>query len=247
VVETGTPITGYDTSYSGCSNISLANGATATCTITNNDQAATLIVKKVVVNDNGGSRHATDFSFEVNGGASTAFLQDGADVDAGKNTVSVNAGSFSVVETGTPISWYSTSYSGCSGTIANGETKTCTITNNDQKFDPSGSTTIGWKINDSASFGIRAGALNADAATITFKLYKDADGVLDANTCTAANQVGSASTVTVSLTNSGATAGATSTDFTVGIGTYFWIATYNGDQYNNSASTACGSEVTTIE
>jgi hypothetical protein len=429
VVETGTPISGYDTSYSGCASISLANGATATCTITNNDQAATLIVKKVVINDNGGTKHATDFSFALNGGASTAFLQDGSDVDAGKNTLSVSAGSFSVVESGLPISGYSTSSSGCSGTIANGETKTCTITNNDQaatlivikhvvnnnggskvaadftmsvtgtnvssssfagaespgttvtldagsysvdegahvgydkslsadcsgtiavgqsktctitnndqaatlvvikhvindnggskvagnftmsvtgtnvssssfagaespgttvtldaglysvdegahdgydkslsadcsgtialgatktctitnddhKFDPTGGTTMGWKINDAASFGIRAGASNAASATITFKLYKDPDGVLDINTCTTANQVGSASTVGVTLTNSGATAGAASVDFTVGIGTYFWVATYNGDQFNNTASTACGSEVTTIQ
>ena len=36
------------TTYDGCSNVGLALGETKTCTITNNDQPATLIVKKVV-------------------------------------------------------------------------------------------------------------------------------------------------------------------------------------------------------
>ena len=55
----------------------LALGETKTCTITNNDQPATLIVKKVVVNDNGGTKVASDFSFQVNGGAAQAFEADG--------------------------------------------------------------------------------------------------------------------------------------------------------------------------
>src|SRR5205823_3706575 len=107
---------GYTASYSANCSGTIAANTTTTCTITNNDDAGTLIVKKVVVNDNGGTKHATDFSFEYNGGSSTAFAQDN-DADHGKNTLTINAGSFSVVETGTPISGYSTSYSGCSGTI----------------------------------------------------------------------------------------------------------------------------------
>ena len=46
----------------------------------------TLIVKKVVVNDNGGSKVATDFSFKVNGGSATSFTQD-TDTLHGKNTL----------------------------------------------------------------------------------------------------------------------------------------------------------------
>ena len=49
----------------------LANGATATCTITNDDQPAKLIVRKIVINDNGGTKTAADFSFTVNGGNAT--------------------------------------------------------------------------------------------------------------------------------------------------------------------------------
>jgi hypothetical protein len=68
---------GYATSYSNCSNVVVPSGGSATCTITNNDQAATLIVKKVVVNDNGGTKVASDFSFQVNGGSAQAFEADG--------------------------------------------------------------------------------------------------------------------------------------------------------------------------
>ncbi len=131
VVEADTPIAGYTTTYDNCSNVSVANGATQTCTITNDDVAGTLIVKKVVINDNGGTKVATNFSFKVDGGSSTAFLQD-SDALHGKNTLTVAAGSHSVVEADTPIAGYTTTYDNCSNvSVANGATQTCTITNDD--------------------------------------------------------------------------------------------------------------------
>ena len=57
--------------------VTLANGDDVTCTVTNNDQPAKLIVKKVVINDDGGTKTAADFSFQVNGGSATAFEADG--------------------------------------------------------------------------------------------------------------------------------------------------------------------------
>ena len=51
---------------------SVTFGDTKTCTITNDDQAGTLIVKKLVINDNGGSKISSDFSFKVNNGTATA-------------------------------------------------------------------------------------------------------------------------------------------------------------------------------
>ena len=118
-------VTGYATSYSSCSNIQLSPGGTATCTITNNDQGAALIVKKVVVNDNGGTKVASDFSFQVNGGAAQAFEADG------QNDLAVNAGTYNVVEPG--VAGYTTTYHGCSNiVIPNGGTATCTITNDDK-------------------------------------------------------------------------------------------------------------------
>ena len=65
-------VDGYATSYSNCDHIVIPNGGTATCTITNDDKPAHLIVHKVVVNDNGGTATADHFSFSVNGGQASA-------------------------------------------------------------------------------------------------------------------------------------------------------------------------------
>ena len=47
--------------------IALALGQSATCTIINNDQAPSLTLVKQVVNDNGGTAVATDFTLSANG------------------------------------------------------------------------------------------------------------------------------------------------------------------------------------
>jgi Prealbumin-like fold domain len=130
---------GYTESDSADCSGSIAVGQTKTCTITNDDQPGTLIVKKEVINDNGGTKVATDFSFSVSPGSSHQFLQDGADPLKGKNVLTVDAGSYNVTEDGTPIPGYTTSYlqgsitHTCSPVIvSNGGTATCTITNDDQ-------------------------------------------------------------------------------------------------------------------
>ncbi len=121
-------VAGYSTSYDNCSNLAIPNGGSATCTITNNDQPATLIVKKHVVNSHGGSGQAGDFTLNVTGGSPSPASFSGSE---GGTTVTLNAGSYSVAESA--LSGYAASYStDCSGTITNGETKTCTVTNNDQ-------------------------------------------------------------------------------------------------------------------
>ncbi|MDM7924291.1 MAG: hypothetical protein QUS14_18555, partial [Pyrinomonadaceae bacterium] len=129
-VEAGTynvtepAFTGYSTTYNNCTNVVVPAGGTATCTITNDDQAATLIVKKIVVNDNGGNAVASDFTFQVNGGTAVPFEADG------QNDLTVSAGTYSVVEPA--VAGYSTSYDNCTSLeIPNGGTATCTITNND--------------------------------------------------------------------------------------------------------------------
>ena len=127
VTNGGAPVAG--------SLITLKTGDTATCTITNNDIApapspppsATLHVVKTVINDDGGTAVASDFTIEVAGTnvSNPSFAGSETGVD-----VTLDAGSYSITETG--LSGYLQSGSGnCSGTIAAGETKTCTITNND--------------------------------------------------------------------------------------------------------------------
>jgi hypothetical protein len=125
-----TTLTGYTAGAWGgdCAtngSVIVALGQTKTCTITNDDQAATLIVKKVLPNDNGGIATASQFSFSVNTGAATAFEVDG------ENQMTVNAGTYSVVETN-PMTGYAVSYDNCTNVvIPNGGTATCTITNDD--------------------------------------------------------------------------------------------------------------------
>ena len=85
---------------------------------------ATLTITKVVINDHGGSKAASDFSFSVNGAAPVAFEGDGS------NMLSVPAGTYNVTEP--PVPGYAASLSGCSNIVlAAGDSATCTITNDD--------------------------------------------------------------------------------------------------------------------
>ena len=124
VAETGGPA-GYTGSFSAACTGTIALGETKTCTVTNDDQPAKLIVKKIVINDNGGTKTAADFSFKVNNGSATAFEADG------QNDLTVNAGNYTVTEPA--AAGYTTTYDNCDNVaLANGGTATCTITNNDQ-------------------------------------------------------------------------------------------------------------------
>lgn len=125
VVNDGDPVSG--------NSVTLGLADTAICSITNDDEPGTLIIQKTVVNDNGGINTANDFFFRVGDGSATAFNETADDDDnalTGENTVTVNAGTYTVTED-TATGYGTTLGAGCSGTIANGETKTCTITNND--------------------------------------------------------------------------------------------------------------------
>jgi hypothetical protein len=135
--ESGGP-DGYDASEWSCTgdvtntgdSLTIGLGQSATCEITNDDQAAHLIVIKIVDNSTPGEFvHSvpSDFTMTINdvtaeGGNS--FPGNSAGVDKTLTTV----GSYSVTESGP--GGYDASFSpDCAGTIALGETKTCTITN----------------------------------------------------------------------------------------------------------------------
>ncbi|HKP36459.1 MAG TPA: choice-of-anchor D domain-containing protein, partial [Pyrinomonadaceae bacterium] len=89
----------------------------------------TLTVIKHVVNDNGGTAVASDFTMTVTG-TNVAPSASFAGAESPGTTVTLDAGSYSVGETG-PAGYAQTLSADCSGTIANGESKTCTITNDD--------------------------------------------------------------------------------------------------------------------
>ena len=96
----------------------------------------TLIVKKVLVNDDGGSAATSTFTFKVNGGSSQAFEADG------QNDIAVLPGPYSVVEDA--AAGYTTTYSNSANGDANCDnlavpdsaTVICTITNNDTPPPP---------------------------------------------------------------------------------------------------------------
>lgn len=120
---------GYSKTLSTDCSGTIAVGQTKTCTITNNDQNANLVVIKKVINDNGGTKNSSDFTMHISGtavGVGVSF----AGADSPGVTKSVNAGTFTLTEDS--VAGYAESTSGdCSGSIALGQTKTCTITNDD--------------------------------------------------------------------------------------------------------------------
>jgi len=121
---TGSSATPNLASHSVAITIGSSGGATIDCIYTNTLQQGTLIVKKVVVNDNGGTKTASDFSFSVNSGSAVAFEADG------QNNLTVDAGQYTVTEP--TVSGYTTTYDDCTDvTVPAGGSATCTITNDD--------------------------------------------------------------------------------------------------------------------
>jgi hypothetical protein len=117
---------GFTTSYDNCENVDVADDETETCTITNNDiaETGTLVVKKVVVRDNGGTAATSTFSFRVNGEDSIFFDDDG------EISLTRGVGEYTIIEN--PHSGFASTTDNCTGiALASGETETCTITNND--------------------------------------------------------------------------------------------------------------------
>ncbi|HSW37529.1 MAG TPA: hypothetical protein VLG37_04155 [Candidatus Saccharimonadales bacterium] len=118
--------TGCPSSLGG--NVTLADNQNVTCTITNDDIAPQLTVIKHVINDNGGGATASNFTMNVTGTNVSTSSFAGAENPG--TTVTLNAGSYSVDE-GSHTGYTKTLGQNCNGSIALGEHKTCTITNDD--------------------------------------------------------------------------------------------------------------------
>ena len=96
--------------------------------MTNDDVAAKLVVIKHVVNDNGGTAVAANFTMTVDDPGTNPPSFPGA--EAPGTDVAVDPGAYSVSESG-PSGTRRRMSADCAGTIAIGQTKTCTVTNND--------------------------------------------------------------------------------------------------------------------
>ena len=99
-----------------------------TCTITNDDISAKLIVIKHVVNDEAGTSTAANFTMSVTGSSPSPASFAGAESPG--TQVLLRPGAYSVSETG-PAGYSGAFSTDCNGSIALGETKTCTVTNSD--------------------------------------------------------------------------------------------------------------------
>lgn len=260
LAESGGPSTGYLAGAWNCSpkqlgganqdELTIASGETVSCSIVNTAQPATLIVKKTVVNDAGGSKQATDFSVKLNNSATNYSFVQNADefpgqTDKGVYTFSNLApGTYTVTEN--QLAGYDAPvYANCANlNLPRGGSATCLITNNDTKNTPGGSTDQSVILHDSVQFtGIVRDA--PDAATgdnnkAIFRLYSDAG---------CSTQVNADEKVLLSFANASATTGtaATSTGYTFNpaaaatqTGSFYWRVTYTGDAYNTTYTTPCG-------
>lgn len=189
---TETQQTGYSfVSFTGdCDSqgqVTLNAGDAKTCTITNDDQVGTLIVKKVIVNDNGGNAVVSDFSFKVNGGSNIAFETDA------QNDLTVNAGTYTVIEN--VAVGYTTTYNNCTSVnVPNGGSATCTITNDD--VAPSITLTKVVTNNSGGTAGVNAFGLTIGGTAVTSGQTLN----VSANTSIALNETGLAGYSFVSLT-----------------------------------------------
>lgn len=116
---------GGDCAASGT--IALAPGDNKTCTITNDDIAPKLTVVKHVVNDDGNDAAASDFTMLVTGNSPSTSSFPGSEIGI---TITLSAGAYSVNE-GNHAGYTESTTTDCVGSINIGETKTCTITNDD--------------------------------------------------------------------------------------------------------------------
>ena len=127
---TETAVSGYTTTYANCTAVAVTNGGSATCTITNNDIAPTLTVIKHVVNDNGGTATAGQWTMNVTATNPSANNFSGSESPG--TTIMIDAGVLLGRRERRPQRLHRSSSAECSGTAVVGGTYTCTITNDDQ-------------------------------------------------------------------------------------------------------------------
>ncbi len=209
VVSEDAPPAGYAQTSIVCDGVAtdtvaVVANATKTCTITNNDVSAKLIVIKNVLNDEGGTSVASDFTMSVTGSSPSPASFPGA--GAPGTPVLLNPGSYEVAETG-PAGYTGSFSTDCSGSIALGETKTCTVTNSDN--DTPSSILVTKTANPTslpepggnASFSVSVKNTSAvDSVTITSltdNVYGDLDGK---GTCDVPQTIAAGDTYSCSFT-----------------------------------------------
>jgi hypothetical protein len=135
-------VAGYAASISGdCAadgTVTLQAGDAKTCTVTNDDIAPTLTVIKDVVNDDGSTAAAADWTMHIRSGDPPTDVQGKSPFAGAESpgvTRTLSAGSYVVSESGGPAGYASSISGDCAAdgtvTLQAGDTKTCTVTNDD--------------------------------------------------------------------------------------------------------------------
>jgi len=117
----------------GSAVVNLKSGEDVVCTYTNARNLGKLIVVKNVINDNGGTKSAQEFSFKIDSENAQSFIGSELDKLVGRNEYTRYSGlTHSITEVEANSNGYATTYDNCSNiTIPYGGKVTCTITNND--------------------------------------------------------------------------------------------------------------------
>jgi hypothetical protein len=126
---------GTQSSASRTITVDLKEGENVSCTFTNTQQTGTLTVIKHVVNNDGGTATAGNWSLHVKQGSSEVTGSPQAGSESG-TSYTLPGGTYDVTETGAPSGYTLSGYSGdCNSsgsvTVVVNQTKTCTLTNAD--------------------------------------------------------------------------------------------------------------------
>lgn len=123
--------------------LQLANGEVVECTITNDDQPATLTLLNTVINDDGGSATDSDWQLQAAGlviinGIENEPAISSVNIPAGTYTLSVSNVAGKLELSSRPVIQYESTWECSAGllsgnelTLELGETAVCTVTNND--------------------------------------------------------------------------------------------------------------------
>ncbi|NTW45476.1 MAG: hypothetical protein HGB18_00280 [Candidatus Moranbacteria bacterium] len=158
---TGYVLKGFEGDCGVDGSVTLVAGESRSCTVVNDDIAPRLTVVKHVINDNDGTLSAGNFTMTVSGtGVSEPFF---AGSETG-TTVTLRPGSYEVGEIG-DAGYSMTATESCSGTIALGEHRTCTLTNDDK----APVNIVAWKVvcDNESDLPNRDGGADISATTAT--------------------------------------------------------------------------------
>jgi len=129
------PKTGYHQVSTTCTRIAVAAGQQASCEIHNALDVGTVTVKKIVVNDDKGSKDDLDFTMHIKDGATDVVTPFAGDKHG--TMYSLPAGTYTISENDPTASGYQQESIECDKlptgtvTVTNGSDHTCVITNND--------------------------------------------------------------------------------------------------------------------